>query len=172
MSSRYHTPSPYCQVLQCRYSNTHTTKGHCCGRCGIYGHGEIECLQPWRKITLEQYYNDVLPEDQLCTVDDCIFKQLHTTAAHHCPACKARSTHTVAECPITLSIQRTITQLPSQSTSKTINCPICRTENTIENPKKIFGLNDTCSICLDNNVEILLPECSHCCICKVCYEKM
>ena len=53
-----------------------------------------------------------------------------------------------------------------------IKCPICRTDNTIIDPKRILGLTDKCSICIHNNVEILFTSCYHCCVCLDCLVKM
>jgi hypothetical protein len=147
----------YCKVSYCRFSNTHVTKGHKCGPCGQYGHGEIECTSPYYKSLLQQYNNDILPNNIQCTISDCLFKEYHTIEAHHCPQCNKREPHTIVNC--------------SQKDFN-IKCPICRTENTIKDPKKILGLSDKCSICLDNNVEIVFPSCNHCCICMECLKKL
>lgn len=175
----------HCRVAYCRYRYTHVTKGHKCGRCGEYAHGDAECYYPFRKADLSQYYDEILPENLYCTVTDCSEKMLHTTQAHHCPICKNRETHTQTDCP-----QRQTTPLlrlaqpaqpaqlaqasqPAQLDNKVYNvkCPICRVENTLVNPRKIYGLNDECCICYDNKVDVLFPTCYHCCICFECLEK-
>ena len=33
----------YCKVNYCRFADKHTTFGHRCGKCGKYGHGQMEC---------------------------------------------------------------------------------------------------------------------------------
>lgn len=160
----------HCRVAHCRYKTTHVTKGHKCGRCNAYGHGEIECIQTWRRQDLMNYYHEELPNNRACTVEDCPDKWLHTTAAHHCSNCGIRDPHTLADCNGSSSSG---SHVPAVASSKTISCPLCRKVSTMTtDPKKILGLSDTCSICLDNNVEILLTGCYHCCICKVCYDAM
>ncbi len=148
-----------CKVSYCRFSNTHVTKGHRCGVCGKYGHGEIECKNHFAIYNLqEKYHSDVLPEDRMCTVLDCNDKAYHTVEAHHCSNCGKRELHTKDNCPYLKNYKA--------------QCPLCRTENIITEPKKILGLSDKCSICLDNDVHILFPNCSHCCVCSDCFHKM
>lgn len=145
-------------VEECRYNTTHVSSGHKCGRCNRFGHGILECNNYTKLNLLQPYLKDVLDNDKKCTVYDCMYSKFHTIDAHHCGCCKLRTTHSYRECP---------------ENTKNIKCPICRVDNIIKfSQKKIFGLTDKCSICLDNNVEILFPECSHCCICKDCFDKM
>ncbi len=153
----------YCKVAYCRYSSTHVTKGHCCGRCGKFGHGEVECFYP-HKIEALKEINDVLPNNKICSIADCNNKFLHTIEGHHCPICRKRAQHSIINCPQN--------QSSVDDTLYNIKCPMCRTDNTLINPKKIFGLTDKCAICLDNNVEILMPTCYHCCLCLECVKKL
>lgn len=146
----------HCKVAYCRFNWSHVTKGHKCGVCGHYGHGEIECYHTVQKNMLVRYHTETLPDDKKCTVPDCEYKDYHTKDAHHCSKCKQRVAHSVAECV----------------TEKTIKCPICRTEDKIKNPTKIFGLTDKCAICLENNVEVFFTKCNHCCVCVQCFDKM
>lgn len=147
----------YCKVAYCRFSSTHVTKGHKCGRCGIYGHGDAECNQEADMSILENYKDDVLPLDKQCLVNDCETKELHCTNAHHCPLCQKRDPHTKTDCTRNI---------------KKVKCPMCRTDNVIKNLTKIKGLSDKCCVCLDNTVEILFPECSHCCVCFQCFSQI
>ena len=153
----------HCKVGYCRYNYTHVTKGHKCGRCGIYGHGDYECLHPRQIDMLIMHHNDVLPDNMKCSVSDCIYKELHTVDAHHCSSCGRRTAHTLIQCnPIVQNNNKTYYK----------KCPLCRTDNTLVNPKKILGLSDKCSICMDDNVEILFPDCSHVCVCNKCFDKL
>jgi hypothetical protein len=154
----------FCKVAYCRFSSTHVTKGHKCGVCGKYGHGEIECRNARAKLNLEMYRDDVLPNNKICTVTDCEFKSMHTTEAHHCPVCKMRDPHSLENCPSKLSSA-------SVNTTYHMKCPVCRADNSITNPKKIFGLKDECCICYENAVEVLFTSCYHCCICLECLQK-
>ena len=49
-------------------------------------------------------------------------------------------------------------------------CPLCRTE--IKETLELKGSKESCSVCLDNDVELYFPNCSHAVICKPCYEKI
>lgn len=52
-----------------------------------------------------------------------------------------------------------------------VHCPICRTDNIIdESQKKIYGSSNICVICLENNCEIFFPDCGHIVLCHVCFE--
>lgn len=145
-----------CKVSDCRFSWSHVTRGHKCGVCKRYGHGELECGSNFRRERLRVYYDDVVPNDRICEVDDCEYKFYHTTDAHHCPKCNKREAHTLESCQL----------------SKTVRCPICRTENTINNPTTVMGLKEECAICMDKNAQVLFPTCKHCCVCVSCYEKL
>jgi hypothetical protein len=147
----------YCKVSYCRFNWSHVTKGHKCGVCSAYGHGELECNSPIRKNMLARYHNETLPADVKCTVEDCVYKEYHTTSAHHCSKCNEHVAHTLTTCG---------------NVEKKVKCPMCRTENAIKTPIKIFGLTDECVICCDNKVEIFFPHCNHCCLCQVCFNKL
>lgn len=147
----------YCKVNECRYRLTHVTKGHKCGRCGMFGHGLLECLSWEQKENLKQYHNEVLEIEKRCTVDKCDSKLYHTKEAHTCYLCNMRDAHSIDTC------SRRVFN---------VKCPICREDNIITNSKRIFGLTDKCCVCIENNVEILFPTCYHCCICIQCLRKM
>jgi len=53
-----------------------------------------------------------------------------------------------------------------------IRCPLCRSENTKDKCVDIKGSGDTCSICLDNKVEIFFIGCSHAVTCRDCFERL
>lgn len=157
-----------CNVAYCNFNDTHVTMGHRCGRCYNYGHGDAECRYSAAIQNLYRLYkDDVVPNNRICSVEDCKYKFLHTNAAHHCPICKKRDAHTLADCP---------QNKPSVSVSTVvynIKCPICRADNSVSvvQDKKILGLSDKCCICMDNSVEIMFPNCYHCCICLACLKK-
>lgn len=148
----------FCKVKHCRYPHTHTTREHQCGRCGEKGHGQVECNSLFMKQQLMQFHNDILPIDKQCKSTNCQNKEYHTSESHLCEICNKR--HIVQECP-----QRIIE----------LDCPICRTHNSIPNSQpKLFGLSDDnkCKVCLENTVNIFLPQCGHACLCSECLEKL
>ena len=134
----------YCKVDECRYASFHVTKGHQCGKCKKFGHGEIECKSRFRIDLLKQHYCDSLPINKYCTVANCKYKSLHITSGHK-----------------------------FYVTYNKIKCPICNKINTIKsNHKKIFGLEEKCKICMINNIEAYLPQCGHTVMCFICMNKI
>jgi hypothetical protein len=145
----------FCKVAECRFPTTHVTKGHKCGPCGEYGHGEIECIYNTNlKNKLIEYYNDILPIEKQCTVPGCTEKELHTIEAHHCPQCEERNPHTIDNCPFFV---------------KCIECPNCKYVHRNTNLQKIFCESE-CKICLSENIQSKLP-CGHC-FCNKCINKI
>jgi len=155
----------YCRVRYCRYSNTHVTKGHKCGKCGKNGHGDAECGKINNIQLLKNYFSETLPTELYCTVENCKKKMYHTIDAHHCKQCQKREPHIKENCPLN----------PEHDKKNTITynmqCPLCRQQNTVVNPRKVLGLTDECCICYENKVEVLFPICYHICICLNCLDK-
>jgi hypothetical protein len=149
----------YCKVNRCRFADTHTTSGHKCGTCGIFGHGQIECCKTELMNNLFQYHGDKLPVTEHCKVPDCTFSQLHKTRAHECRTCNKYG-HGVLNCP-------------DNQIYFNITCPLCMVDNKISsNQKKIYGLQDKCAVCKDNEVNVFLPDCGHGCLCMSCVQIM
>lgn len=154
----------YCKVLKCRFPQYHVTMGHKCGKCHRYSHGSIECGNHVYKTNLASSLQDILPENLWCKFGGCVYHKLHTTEGHHCSKCDGRL-HSMATCPTnpTNLIDPVIE----------IKCPICKQDNRVnKNQQKIFGLNDTCVVCLNDNVEIFFPTCGHVCVCYKCFKKL
>ena len=145
----------YCKASNCRFNTTHTTRAHKCGNCNEYGHGQLECYSISSKENLKKYWNDIIDQNERCTIEGCN-NYYHKTIAHPCNICQDYG-HNTDNCP-------------NDNRTKTLNCPICRTLNTIKiKQKKIKGLEETCCICIDNKVEVFLQECGHVCICYDCF---
>ncbi len=146
-----------CKVYDCRFNNSHVTKGHLCGKCFKYGHGLCECANLDYKNKLSKFYNDEMPENNQCTFGGCEYKKLHSTDAHHCSICKKRS-HSKNTCPTVLN------QKPIE-----VKCPICKNKNLInKNQQKVFGISDNCVVCMCNSASVFFPNCGHVCICNDC----
>ena len=58
-----------CKVKHCRFPFAHTTKGHMCGTCKQYGHGQIECGNQTKIDELKQYLGDTLEPSEHCQID-------------------------------------------------------------------------------------------------------
>jgi len=63
------------------------TVRHCCGRCKEYGHGKCECTDIDLRKSLNQFNNDVMPENLRCSFQGCLDPQTHTTSSHTCLYC-------------------------------------------------------------------------------------
>jgi hypothetical protein len=145
----------YCKVSGCRFTSSHTTSGHKCGNCGVFGHGILECVNNshdnLRKLN-EKHGGDILQKSKRCTVKNCSTFWNHTTEAHHCNKCGTRTKN--SECclgPIK------------------VDCPICKTPNTIRKRNmNIKGLDVKCCVCYDNNVDIFFESCKHINTCLEC----
>lgn len=77
----------YCKVSGCRYSSSHTTRNHTCGKCKSYGHGQIECGNLSKISYLSQFNEDKLPSNKYCVILNCDSKEYHSSNAHHCKYC-------------------------------------------------------------------------------------
>jgi hypothetical protein len=88
----------FCKVDGCRYASTHVTSSHCCGKCKMYGHGQRECQNIDLIISLQKYYNDIMPNDLYCNVLNCMYPHTHSSENHSCLYCNKKDTHT-KKCP-------------------------------------------------------------------------
>lgn len=60
-----------------------------------------------------------------------------------------------------------------KNTKYNLKCPLCRVDNTITKElSTLKGLDITCSVCMENKVDQILPNCGHCCLCVVCCDTM
>ncbi len=88
----------YCIVQGCRFSSTHLTKSHKCGKCERFGHGQMECgndhLITKLNITSKPIY---FPPNLNCTSMFCPCPWTHTSDSHYCSQCQER--HQESECP-------------------------------------------------------------------------
>lgn len=146
-----------CKVAGCRYSDTHTTLGHCCGKCNLFGHGRVECGKKDLMDALILYHDDKISVDDRCSLRTCGDKsKYHTEQAHYCTMCYKR--HSEFECDINAGKYKVI-------------CPLCMAPNMYLNATKINS-NDTCDVCLTNKVSTELPLCKHRCLCIDCLHEL
>lgn len=145
----------YCKVNGCRFSESHTTSGHKCGKCCNYGHGIVECSsgssETIRKLN-EDFGGDIIEKEKRCNIPNCSTFWNHTTDAHHCKSCGVR-TNDPDCCQLSFKI----------------NCPICKTENTID--KKYIGIKGTdieCCVCYENKADVFFENCKHINTCFEC----
>lgn len=94
-----------CRAQGCRHASTHLTAAHLCGRCGRFGHGQIECGNTQRilalaspaddgatttRSTLSSGVYEAMPHTLQCRVRGCPWPHTHHTQAHHCTSCLKR----------------------------------------------------------------------------------
>ena len=77
-----------CHVAGCRNRKQHVTERHCCGRCFMNGHGQIECTNDFLKYNLKQFNGNVI--NVPCLFNKCIDPHTHTTEGHSCLYCDER----------------------------------------------------------------------------------
>jgi hypothetical protein len=152
----------FCKVKGCRFSSSHITQGHKCGKCNDYGHGMIECSNP---VLLSELYSnsmhDFFPKYKYCNFGGCKQSKIHSSEGHHCEGCNERL-YSVNTCP-------NCAPNPLHCENIEITCPLCKQNNTIlSTQKKVYGLSDNCVVCMNNNVEVFLPNCGHVCLCYSC----
>lgn len=77
-----------CQVLYCRYPETHITERHCCGTCKQGGHGQMECGKLDEIELLKRFTGEII--ENFCDISGCIDPYTHTTDGHSCLYCNKR----------------------------------------------------------------------------------
>jgi hypothetical protein len=87
----------FCKVKNCRYPAYHVTKRHYCGKCFMYGHGQMECNNPILINNLDQYKDDTVGSDY-CTLINCNDPNTHTLLGHCCNYCNENCIH-LSQCP-------------------------------------------------------------------------
>jgi hypothetical protein len=87
----------FCQVAGCRFSNTHLTKSHKCGKCNRFGHGRIECGNLSMCQNLKIKSSGIrFPDHLKCTSPLCPSSYSHSTNSHYCTLCT--ELHTESNC--------------------------------------------------------------------------
>lgn len=138
-----------CKVANCRHPTTHVTKGHRCGRCKNFGHGQLECRQAHMIQRLETEDQE-LGDANRCLFFMCQHASLHTSEGHFCNLCKTTS----QSCTCQVSI----------------SCPSCRTLNTMPKLLNLVYTNSECAVCSLSKAAVVFPKCKHANVCQDCCE--
>lgn len=140
----------HCKVKGCRFSTTHVTRGHRCGRCGAFGHGQLECRDSDARSQLfMETIMDRMPIHLWCSIGSCPCPSTHSSESHYCTTCQSRG---VCNC-----------------NPRRILCPTCRTNSTYG--REIFTQNE-CIICCEVKPMVLFETCKHAIICKACADQI
>ena len=150
-----------CKVKYCRFNNYHITKGHRCGKCKEFGHGQVECQNSLlKKQLIKNSKYDLLEEKDYCKIKECEHKKNHKTESHECSLCNSK-THSKSHCD------------KNPDNNLKLECPVCLKSNTISLIHHlIYGLEEKCKACTINPVEILFPECKHAVLCINCCKEI
>ena len=146
-----------CRVLGCRFSATHVTRGHLCGRCKRYNHGMLECGDIDAVDSLRRHARDVV--SQPCDVVDCSYRWLHTTCAHWCRRC-ARFGGGQICCQINAESEE-------DAENAKVRCPTCRTLNTVD-VSVVVHAGAECCVCFQSGPTVVFPQCRHANVCSSC----
>ena len=140
----------YCNVKRCRFSNTHTTSFHKCGRCHQYGHGILECGNEAKIAELSRLTQFEIPCTEWCTSISCSNRYTHTLEAHNCIICGKRGA-----CE------------EHDTSSLFMTCPFCKQEGYVDLKNEIFTGTE-CIICMENSKVVIFNNCKHALTCKLC----
>ena len=92
-----------CRVKGCRFSGYHITARHHCGRCGLLGHGQVECGDD-AKISFLSCI-DVSSVSVPCTAHGCSDPYSHTSEGHCCLYCALKDGH-YSRCPVVCPVEK------------------------------------------------------------------
>ena len=149
----------------------------------MYGHGQMECLDDSAKRMLDHTFrHDRMPSHLQCTVDGCMHRHTHTSAAHQCHQCHLRGGLHRAWCGrADLAAPEDVPASPSSPFLNTAatplspvrtKCPICRTNNTIVGAPSVVYTAADCVVCMEKEPLVVFPDCHHACVCCSCLEKL
>lgn len=86
----------YCIVNGCRFPSTHLTSSHKCGKCGRFGHGQVECHNSFLIDQLKVNSVSIkLPHGLYCTSLTCPCPWSHCSESHYCTQCQERHLESV-----------------------------------------------------------------------------
>ena len=174
----------YCKVHCCRHPDTHVTRGHRCGSCGFYGHGQYECGKRHLLSGLTKFVNDKLPDYLHCTRPNCMQPYSHMTGSHQCTRCG--KFHSELNCPTNPEFlaRREYERMHPHVEVPRVNppidpaydilldCPTCHRSCSVSYVKnRAHDINALCRVCTCNRVDMFLP-CGHVNLCYECVKRL
>jgi hypothetical protein len=146
-----------CDVINCRYKHTHSTRHHFCKMCNKL-YPQCECTG-----SLTNSYIDNLRQDMERHTDE-----LQQLLDDHGVDLEDEKEMVI----LTASAPRR--RLSQPTSYKHVKCPVCRAVNTIMSLDKCitYGLTQLCPICQEKEINVRLPDCFHACLCTDCLKKM
>lgn len=152
---------PFCLVAGCRHPMSHVTRGHKCGTCGQYGHGQMECGVPAR---YPRGDTSTVPNVTQCAVRGCRHKALHTTGGHRCATC-GQFGHECGEHRARLD-----GGAGSVPLAESAPCVVCRRVQPRASWVQTF-VSSECPVCLEQQNILVSNVCWHG-ICGECLPKL
>ena len=188
-----------CTIQNCPFPQHHTTDSHQCRFCKRFGHGIDSCiynnltnlddnlLGNISKQEIYEFMNRILTDQnelanlfyiKLNTnIDDILYikfdKYKHVTTCFITNHWDQYMRNT-EDYQLSQNFINQITDYTDEffkNPYDTKECPICRTQNYINEIDNIF-VDAECSICMTNKVELIFGKCKHACICKECLDQI
>lgn len=183
----------WCTIPNCINKQKHQSSAHHCIKCKRR-HAEEDCLIQlfehqcekygftYNRFDVTQFTNDHINDQIVVPINmgmGCLFyvrykDNLVESLFMHSDNWGQYSS--VNDEPIYQEFIKGCTILPMDSyiiEPKThVKCPICRTNNSIENIKDVKGAEEKCKICLTNSVEKFFIECGHMVACNYCFKQL
>ena len=183
-----------CTIPNCQSKTTHTKEGHHCINCGRR-HAESECIIQsidnhcdrfgLDKSNIIQFLTN--PINNNCYIAiyagmGCyvyIRSDMKSLFMHQ--DCHGQYGPSTDDRPILNSFLHNFSDKTDiynsnsddeDSNNYNIECPFCRTINTLDEIMEIKGSEHKCIICDDENIEIYFSKCKHSHICKKCCDKL
>ena len=77
-----------CLAKNCRFSSSHSTCAHKCGKCHQLGHGQVECgdEEQIKKLVENPLFSAEL-KDNWCCIPSCKNRKTHVLESHNCELC-------------------------------------------------------------------------------------
>lgn len=183
-----------CTILNCPFPQYHTTDSHQCRFCKRFGHGIDECiLQSLNNVQNNLLSNiskheiinfiqqNIQQNDKIYIrifsgYDDSLFIKKINNEFRTCFISDYydQSARNTEDYQLLLKFLEEYTDYSDEffkNPYDTKECPICRTQNYINEIDNIF-VDAECSICMTNKVELIFGKCKHACICKECFEQI
>ena len=145
------TRMPECRVRACRFKATHTTAGHRCGSCGLYGHGILECGKRDAIQRLKESFLQAERVDHPCTVEECTHPWTHVMEAHHCGRCGERG----GGC----------------GCGEKKKCPLCRLVSGVDVERPVHTGGECC-VCMEAKPCVVFEACRHATVCADCASRL
>ena len=181
-----------CTFEGCKWKTNHSSRGHHCHKCHE-NHSSRDCIIK-SKTEAERCYN-ISIDDKVKLLRDyslsvnrqtnnyytteymgmgCVLyiRLKHTTIQTLYMHNDNWGQYGIDHSPLYYDFIRGSEEVFLPSTPQTYKCPYCRSENNIEKALKLKGNAEKCCVCLEKDISIYSPECSHAVLCEECFNSL